>query len=150
MELPALIPVITVEDIRSAIVFYGRLGFVEEKEYTFAGDDGTVVHAQMRKNGSVFFLGKQGMAYYKGARADQISSSKPSQRGLGVTFILQTDDLERILKIVKDEKLTLLYGPADEWYGDKVFLFLDPFRYEWKVSQPHDVSGVDNPGQGVK
>jgi predicted lactoylglutathione lyase len=34
MQMPALIPVIIVEDIRKAINFYSKLGFIEEKEYT--------------------------------------------------------------------------------------------------------------------
>jgi uncharacterized glyoxalase superfamily protein PhnB len=25
--------------------------------------------------------------------------------------------------------------PIDEFYGDRVFMFLDPDGYEWKVSQ---------------
>jgi uncharacterized glyoxalase superfamily protein PhnB len=25
---------------------------------------------------------------------------------------------------------------VDEFYGDRVFMFLDPFGYEWKISQP--------------
>jgi PhnB protein len=136
MEIPTLIPVIIVEDIKKAINFYSKLGFAEEKEYTFADDTGALVHAQLRQQDSVLFLGRRGVSYYKGSRADQIKDAHPSERGLGVTFILQTNDLERIHKIVKDEKLTSLYGPADEWYGDRVFLFLDPFGYEWKVSQP--------------
>ena len=136
METSTLIPVIVVEDIKEAIIFYSKLGFTEEKEYTFADDAGTVVHAQLRKGESVLFLGRRGVSYYKGPRADQISSSGPSERGLGVTFILQTDDLDGVVKIIQDEKLTFLHEPTDEWYGDRVLLFLDPFGYEWKISQP--------------
>ena len=136
METPTLIPVIVVEDIQKAIVFYSKLGFAEEKEYTFPDDTGAIVHAQLRKESSVFFLGKHGVTYYKGPRADTINTTSSAERGLGVTFVLQTDDLDGIFKIVRDEKLTILYEPTDEWYGDRVFLFLDPFGYEWKVSQP--------------
>ena len=50
--------------------------------------------------------------------------------------MLQTDNLDSIYKMVQKEGLNILYEPTDEWYGDKVFLFLDPFGYEWKVSQP--------------
>lgn len=137
MEIPSLIPVIVVDDVKKAISFYGRLGFAEEKEYTFADETGAMVHAQLRKGDSVLFLGPRGISYYEGKpRAKQVSLADPSERGLGVTFILQTTDLDDVVEFVKAEGLEILYGPADEWYGDRVFLFLDPFGYEWKVSQP--------------
>ena len=138
MEVSQLIPVIIVDDISKAISFYSKLGFSEEKEYTFADETGRVVHAQLRKANSVLFLGRRDVSYYEGERADRVKTANPSERGLGVTFILQTDDLEGLVKLVQAEGLDVLYGPADEWYGDKVFLFLDPFGYEWKASQPHE------------
>jgi PhnB protein len=136
MDAPSLIPVLAVADIQEAINFYSKLGFVEEKEYTFTGDNDTVVHAQLRKGGSVLFLGRRDTLYYQGSRADRVSKADHPERGLGITLILQTEKLEDVLKIVKDAALEILYGPADEWYGDKVFLFVDPFGYEWKISQP--------------
>lgn len=30
----------------------------------------------------------------------------------------------------------MLADPVDEWYGDRVSFFIDPFGYEWKISQP--------------
>lgn len=136
METPSVIPVIAVDDINRAIGFYSQLGFVEEKEYTFKDETGALVHAQLRKGDSVLFLGRRGISYYKSKRADRINSAYPSERGLGITFILQTDDLDDVVKFVKSEGLEILYGPANEWYGDRVFLFLDSFGYEWKASQP--------------
>lgn len=137
METPSIIPVVAVEDIKKAIDFYSKLGFVEEKEHTFADESGVAVHAQLRKGDSILFLGRMGVSYYEGKpRARQIKSAASTDRGLGVIFILQTDDLDAIVKIVQAQGLEILYGPADEWYGDRVILFLDPFGYEWKASQP--------------
>jgi PhnB protein len=136
MEVPSLIPVVVVGDVKEAIDFYTKLGFVEEKDYTFADETGAIVHAQLHKGDSVLFLGRTGVSYYADQRADRVKSADRAARGLGVIFILQTDNLEAVVKMVKAEHLEILYGPADEWYGDKVCLFLDPFGYEWKASQP--------------
>jgi PhnB protein len=132
----SIMPVLVVEDIKNAIGFYSKLGFVEEKEYTFTDEAGSVIHAQLRKAGSVLFLGRMDVSYYEGKpRAERIKSAGPTERGLGVTFILQTENLDGIVRFAQDAGLEVLYGPADEWYGDRVFIFLDPFGYEWKASQ---------------
>lgn len=144
MDTPPLIPVLVVKDINQAISFYGKLGFSEEKEYTFTDESNVAVHAQLRKGGSVFFLGRQGVSYHQGQRADRVNNASLRERGLGITLILQTDKLEAIASIAQDEGLEILYGPADEWYGDRVFLFVDPFGYEWKISQ-----ALPNTKQGV-
>jgi hypothetical protein len=34
-----------------------------------------------------------------------------------------------------ESALTILQKPLDEYYGDRVFFFLDPFGYEWKIVQ---------------
>lgn len=55
--------------------------------------------------------------------------------GLGVTLTLLVPDLEKIYKAVKKAGLEILLERVDEFYGDRVFMFLDPNGYEWKISQ---------------
>lgn len=136
MNVPSLIPVLVVEDIKEAIAFYKLLGFCEEKEYSFADENGCIVHAQLQKDSSVLFLGLPDRSYNReSARAKRIENSTGGERGLGITMILQTQYLDELYSKVQESGLEILYGPANEWYGDKVFLFVDPFGYEWKVSQ---------------
>lgn len=133
----AVIPVIVVDDVRKAINFYSQLGFKEQVEYSFQDENGRLVHAQIFRDGSVLFLGTPGVSYYESKpRAKGIKNTKPEERGLGLTLILQTDNLDNIYRIIRKHRLEILYEPANEYYGDRVFLFLDPFGYEWKVSQP--------------
>jgi catechol 2,3-dioxygenase-like lactoylglutathione lyase family enzyme len=55
--------------------------------------------------------------------------------GLGVTLTLLVPDLQNVYKAVKKAGLEILLEPVEEFYGDRVFMFLDPDGYEWKISQ---------------
>jgi len=137
MKIPPFIPVIVVDDIREGIDFYQLLGFREEKEFSFADDTGRLIHAHLSRGDSVIFLGLPGVSYFSGKpRATRIAHSSRADRGLGVTFILQTEDLDGVYAVIRNDNLEILHEPSEEWYGDRVFLFVDPFGYEWKVSQP--------------
>jgi uncharacterized glyoxalase superfamily protein PhnB len=144
MKIPSVVPVIVVDDIRDGIAFYQLLGFREEKAFSFADDTGRLVHAHLTKGDAAIFLGVPGASYFAdNPRSGRIEKAGRSDRGLGVTFILQTDDLDGVYKTIRNEKLEILYEPAQEWYGDRVFLFVDPFGYEWKVSQPRAEGQAD-------
>lgn len=135
---PALVPVLVVDDIPDAISFYGLLGFTELEGNTFLDAGGRPVHAHLEKDGSVLFLGvADGASHYPGhSRVEQLNESTTANRCLGVTLIVQTEDLTRLYQAVAQAGAEILHEPTDEWYGDRVLLFLDPFGYEWKASQP--------------
>jgi uncharacterized glyoxalase superfamily protein PhnB len=136
MRIPTVIPVIMVDDIREGIAFYQRLGFREEKAFSVADDTGRLVHAHLSRADSAIFLGVPGVSYFAdNPRSKRIENAGRTGRGLGVTFVLQSDDFDGVYSMVRNENLEILYEPLQEWYGDRVFLFVDPFGYEWKVSQ---------------
>jgi uncharacterized glyoxalase superfamily protein PhnB len=61
--------------------------------------------------------------------------------GLGVTLLLEVDDLAGVYEWARERALIILQEPLDEYYADRVFFFLDPFGYEWKIAQQiEDVS----------
>jgi PhnB protein len=135
LKIPSLIPVLAVERVEEAVAFYEELGFSEI--FSISDVSGTVVHAHLRKDDSVLFLGRLGASHYEGhERAVTIEESRINQRGIGITLMLQVDDLAAVYKLVRSKELQILAEPADEYYGDRVFFFLDPFGYEWKISQP--------------
>ncbi len=55
--------------------------------------------------------------------------------GLGITLTLLVPDLQNVYRAVKKAGVEILLEPIDEFYGDRVFMFLDPDGYEWKISQ---------------
>jgi uncharacterized glyoxalase superfamily protein PhnB len=133
--IPSVVPVMAVEDIQKAIAFYSHLGFREV--FSIPDQSGKLVHAHLRKGDSALFLGRLDVSHYGGhRRAESIGRSRPIDRGIGVTLILQVDNLANVYDFVRRERLEVLAEPVDEYYGDRVFFFLDPFGYEWKISQP--------------
>jgi uncharacterized glyoxalase superfamily protein PhnB len=133
--VPSLIPVLVVVAIAQAVAFYEQLGFSEV--FSIPDQEGQLDHAHLRKGDSVLFLGRLGVSYYEGhERAATILHSRPQERGTGITLILQVDNLAEFYRFVRRQQLQILAEPTDEYYGDRVFFFIDPFGYEWKISQP--------------
>lgn len=133
--IPVLIPVLAVDDIAQAKAFYAMLGFAEI--FSFADETGRLVHAHLRKGDSALFLGRLDVSHHAGSeRASAVAQSEKRTRGLGATFILQVDNLADIHARMRDVGARILSDPVDEYYGDRVFSFVDPFGYEWKISQP--------------
>ncbi len=135
LKIPSLIPVLVIERLEEAVVFYKQLGFKEI--FSIPDENGRLVHVHLCKDESVLFLGRTDISHYNShSRAAMIEQSRIDQRGIGITLILQVDDLARIYKLLRSQEIEILAEPADEYYGDRVFFFLDPFGYEWKISQP--------------
>jgi PhnB protein len=133
--VPSIIPVLAVGDIQKAIAFYHHLGFREV--FSLPDQSGKLAHAHLRKGDSALFLGRLDVSHYRGhRRAENIRDSRSVDRGIGITLILQVDNLASVYDFVCREKLEVLAEPLDQYYGDRVFFFLDPFGYEWKISQP--------------
>jgi uncharacterized glyoxalase superfamily protein PhnB len=134
-SVPSVIPVLAVEDIQKAMDFYSYLGFREV--FSIPDQSGKLAHAHLCKGDSALFLGRTDVSHYPGhRRVETIKSSRSNERGIGITMILQVDNLASVYDFVCRERLEVLAEPVDEYYGDRVFFFLDPFGYEWKISQP--------------
>jgi uncharacterized glyoxalase superfamily protein PhnB len=135
LKIPSLIPVLVIERLEEAVTFYKELGFSEA--LSIPDENGKPVHVHLCKDESVLFLGRIGISHYPGhPRAVAIEQSQINQRGIGITLILQVDDLAEVYQFVRSKELEILAEPVDEYYGDRVFFFVDPFGYEWKISQP--------------
>jgi hypothetical protein len=53
-----------------------------------------------------------------------------------------------VYDFVRRKKLEVLAEPIDEYYGDRVFCFIDPFGYEWKISKPIPAQTPPSPQKG--
>jgi uncharacterized glyoxalase superfamily protein PhnB len=88
----------------------------------------------LRFGPNVLLLGRLGVTHYANeVRAREIGAGP---RGLGITLLIVVPDLQAVYDAVKEDCLEILLEPVDEYYGDRVFLFIDPFGYEWKIAQP--------------
>lgn len=123
--------VLAVPDVREAVAFYQKLGFHE----TFAvpGPDGQVVHSELASGTSTLMLGPLDLFHYQGNRRTRDIQSGP--RGLGATLMLPVEGVDAIAETLRNYGLQILLEPVDEYYGQRVFCFIDPFGYEWKLTQ---------------
>jgi uncharacterized glyoxalase superfamily protein PhnB len=123
--------VLGVKDMDQAIQFYQTLGF--QLDTALPGSDGQLTVAFLTSGSSMLLLGRLDELHYEHpARAKQI---RKGPHGLGVTLTLLVPDLEKVYNAVRSAGLEILLEPVDEFYGDRVFMFLDPDDYEWKISQ---------------
>ena len=129
--------VLMVGDMKGAITFYEKLGFALQA--ALPRSDGELTVAFLAFGASMLLLGRRDELHYEhAARAKKIRSGP---HGLGVVMTLLVSDLEKVYRAVQKAGAEILMEPADEFYGDRVFMFLDPEGYEWKISQP--VKNVD-------
>jgi uncharacterized glyoxalase superfamily protein PhnB len=123
--------VLGVKDIEQAIKFYKTLGF--QLDTALPGADGQLTVAFLNFGSSMMLLGQLDELHYEHkVRARKI---RKGPHGLGITLTLLVPDLQKVYKAVKKAGLEILLEPVDEFYGDRVFMFLDPNGFEWKISQ---------------
>ena len=123
--------VLGVKDIEQASQFYQTLGF--QQQFALPNADGQLTIAVLTFGASTLLLGRLDELHYEHAvRARKI---RKGPHGLGVTLTLLVPDLHKVYTAVQKAGLEILLEPIDEFYGDRVFMFLDPDGYEWKISQ---------------
>jgi len=123
--------VLGVKDIGQASRFYQTLGF--QQQFTLPRADGQLTLAGLTFGASTLLLGRLDELHYEHeVRARKI---RKGPHGLGVTLTLLVPDLHKVYTAVRKAGLEILLEPIDEFYGDRVFMFLDPDGYEWKIAQ---------------
>jgi uncharacterized glyoxalase superfamily protein PhnB len=122
---------LAVKDIEQASRFYQTLGF--QQQFALPNADGQLTIAVLTVGASALLLGRLDELHYEHAvRARKI---RKGPHDLGATLTLLVPDLHKVYTAVQKAGLEILLEPIDEFYGDRVFMFLDPDGYEWKVSQ---------------
>ena len=56
-------------------------------------------------------------------------------RGLGVKLNLRVADLASAYRSCRAAGCTITSEPREEFWGERVFTFLDPFGYEWELAE---------------
>ncbi len=131
MTAAALTVILAVPDVAEAVLFYRKLGFGQ----TFAIPDpeGKVVHSEMAIATSTIMLGPLHLSHYQSEERSRMLQRGP--RGLGATLMLAVDDVNAMADVIRGEQVEILLEPVDEFYGQRVCFFIDPFGYEWKLTQ---------------
>lgn len=124
--------VLGVKDIDQASQFYQKtLGF--EQQFALPRADGQLTLAVLRAGTSALLLGRIDELHYE--HEERARKIRRGPRGLGITFTLVVPDVEKVYRAIKKAGCVILLEPVDEFYGDRIFMFVDPDGYEWKISQ---------------
>lgn len=148
-ELPSLASLgaaLGVKDIQQASRFYQKtLGF--QQQFALPRADGQLTLAVLKLGSSTLLLGRLDELHYEHkVRARKI---RKGPHGLGITLTLLVPDLEKVYKAIKKAGVEILLEPMEEFYGDWVFMFIDPDGYEWKISQTIKQVSLDEVAQIV-
>ena len=132
MERSPLRVGVRVDDVTAAVGFYGGFGFAPVG--SVPGPDGEPVFAILRTADSHLMVdAAEGMPFPDTERERQVLAGP---RGLGVVIGLVVDDVDATHAYCVAQGCAITCEPMDEVWGDRVFMCLDPFGYEWEFFQP--------------
>jgi uncharacterized glyoxalase superfamily protein PhnB len=129
-----------VDDVTAAAEFYSGLGF--EQVGAVPNQEGeTVLAILQRGEANLIVDALLGLPF---PDSDRERATQSGPRGLGVVIGLEVDDLEAAYAYCVESGCAITCEPMDEAWGERLFTFVDPSGYEWKLSVPiPDGSGID-------
>lgn len=123
----SLVPYLVVRRAAEAIDFYRRaFGAVEQFRMTDPGD-GRIGHAELLIDGCRLMLADE--------YPDFGAVSPDTIGGTAVTLHLSTASVDADVEAAAAAGATLLRPAADQSFGERVAVLLDPFGHRWMLSQ---------------
>ena len=117
---PTVIPYVLVNGAARAIDFYRKVFGAEETGARFTDPSGKVGHAEIAIGNSKIML------------ADE---QPPEYRFSPIMFHVRVNDVDAIVDRATAAGATLKRPIANQAYGDRSGVILDPFGHSWMVSQ---------------
>jgi len=124
---PQLSPYLVVDDASAAIDFYCKaLGGTEIVRMPMP--DGKVGHAEIKIGSAVVMLSDE--------HPDMGANSPKTVGGTPVTLALYVDDVDKVYTQAIEAGATPIGegGVSDQFYGDRVGQFSDPFGHKWHLA----------------
>jgi PhnB protein len=122
---PQVTPYLCVEGAGAAIEFYGRvLGTTERMR--METPEGTVSHAELQLGGSLIMLADEFPEF--GVRSPKAFGGSP------VTMSVYVEDVDAVFERALQAGAKVLRPLEDQFYGDRVGQFEDPFGHRWSVA----------------
>lgn len=122
-----------VRDLGTSREFYQRLGF--DQVHAVQGDDDSAAMCLLQWPGSGFLIGLAPLDHPHYPLTDHERRTRRGPRGLGVKLSLNVDDLDTAYHTCKQADCDITTEPMDEFWGQRIFTFLDPDGYEWQLGQ---------------
>lgn len=128
-------PYLTFKNAAAAIDFY-RTVFGAKETYRLTNPSGRIGHAEVMIGDSTLMLSDESPEF--GAL------SPPSVGGSPVRLHLSVDDVDAVSQRMVDAGAVVLRPVKDEFYGERIGLFADPFGYSWFIATKiADVSAAE-------
>ncbi|HEY9462444.1 MAG TPA: VOC family protein [Vicinamibacterales bacterium] len=114
VQISAIVPTLTVDDLQKSITFYEALGFVIDDRWE---DKGTLLGVMMR-------AGKTQI----GLNQDDWKKGRDRTKGVGVRLSISTtrDHVDEMAKRAKNAGITLKSEPRDTEWNSRAFELSDP------------------------
>lgn len=126
-SIQSLTPYLIVKNAREAIAFYGRAFGAEEVFRLTDPNDGRIGHAELKLGESTVMIADEYPDF--GALSPDTIGGSP------VTFHLATSTVDANLARAVGSGAVVLRAAADQAYGERVAMVVDPFGHRWMLSQ---------------
>lgn len=126
-SITTVTPYIVVRGGEAAIAFYKAAFGAEEIFRMTDPSDGRIGHAELRFGDSLVMLSDEYPDF--GAVGPDAIGGSP------VTLYLSTKAVDADVALAKAQGATVLRAPADQSFGERSALVLDPFGHRWMLSQ---------------
>jgi uncharacterized glyoxalase superfamily protein PhnB len=114
VQISAIVPIMTVDDLPKSIAFYEALGFAIDKRWD---ENETLVGVMMRAGRTEI-----------GLNQDDWKKGRDRKKGIGVRLSITTtrDNVDAIARRARDAGLTLTSEPHDTEWNSRAFEVRDP------------------------
>ncbi len=112
VQISAIVPTLTVDDLQKSIAFYEVLGFAIEDRWE---DNGTLLGVMLRAGRTEI-----------GLNQDDWKKGRDRKKGIGVRLWISTPDVDEIAKRLKNAGITLKSEPRDTEWKTRAFEVSDP------------------------
>lgn len=126
-DTPRITPHLFYDDLAAAMDWVVEVfGFVVRVRMT--DEAGAVVHGELEVEDSLVMMGLA-------AENDAWESPRSLGGKISQRLFIYVDDVDAHYERSRRSGATILYPPADQFYGDRVYECVDPEGHRWKFAQ---------------
>jgi uncharacterized glyoxalase superfamily protein PhnB len=120
LQISAIVPSFTVDDLQKSMTFYEALGFTVEERWE---DKGTLLGVMLRAGKSQI-----------GLNQDDWKKGRDRKKGIGMRlFMSTTQNVDEIAMRAKSAGITLKSEPHDTEWKTRAFEVIDPSGFVWTI-----------------
>ena len=120
LQISAIVPSFTVDDLQKSMTFYEALGFTVEERWE---DKGTLLGVMLRAGTTQI-----------GLNQDDWKKGRDRKKGIGMRlFMSTTQNVDEIAMRAKSAGITLKSEPHDTEWKTRAFEVIDPSGFVWTI-----------------